>query len=128
MARKLNKQRGRPRVKVVSQAGRPPSTVEQTTFAQHLPRLPQFAKRSVRMLQKVDPSKGITAPEAGRMTTAAGVLPMGPQTTRVLHQHPIVPATPDKNLRVTKPPRPGQGTLKVFGKNRTIRNTNVRAK
>jgi hypothetical protein len=128
MARKLGKQTTRPRIKVVSQAGRPAATVEKTTFAQKLPRLPQFSKRNIRKLQKVDVSKGITMPEANDMTTAAGVRPLGPQTTRLVRQAPNVPVQPDKNQRVVKPPRAGGGVLKVFGKNRKVRNTSIRRK
>lgn len=117
--------------KVVRVPGQPAPGPLKQQFALKLPLLPIYAKRNIRTLQKVDPAKGITQPEANDMTTAAGVVtgtPGGYRGVRTIHQMPLVPPTPDRNLRVTKPPRPGQGTLKVFGVNRKIRNTNVRKK
>lgn len=119
MARKFSKQ-SRPRTKAVRQPGRPAGPVERTTFAQKLPRLPQYAKRRVRMLQKVDVSKGITMPEANNLTTVAGVNPMGNTTTRTIHQQPAAGPASNRGKRVVAPPRTGGGVLRVFNSVRRV--------
>lgn len=92
---------------VAPRQGQPAEGLTRFTFPV-IPR-PVFAKARIRMLQKVDPAKGITQPEAANMTTASGVVTGdrgGYKGATVVHQVPLVPPPPAKNQRVVAPPSP----------------------
>lgn len=98
---------GRVRRLVAPRAGQPGEPLTRFTFPV-IPK-PVFPKAKIRTLIKRDVAKGVTMPEANNMTDTPGVVTGGTggyKGATVMHQQPLVPPSPAKNLRVVAPPSP----------------------
>lgn len=83
---------------------------------------PIFQKRSVRMLQKVDPAKGITSPEAGRITTTHGVDTGKGFASRAKEISKFTMVSSGRNSRVLRTPSPtgGAGVRNPFNVSKRV--------
>jgi hypothetical protein len=135
IARPVSASFQRHRVRVASIQGAPGVQVVQQTFPV-VPR-PSYRKAGVRVLRKVDVSKGMTMPEGQYLPFVNGVVgnPRGGfNGVRILRQKPVVPprvhGSATTAVRVVAPPSPTNrgGVRNPFNKTQRVGRSSARSK